>query len=183
MQVEQHLGGQRVTIGPGEFYATGKTEVISTLLGSCVAACLYDPVARIGGMNHFLLPHTAATHEIDRQRFGAHAMETLINALMSQGAERGRLVAKVFGGGNVLGAVTRRPTVGEQNTEFALEFLKKEGIELLASHLGGELGMEVRFHPHSGRAFVRRISAELIDLTREEAEEMPMPGGEAELFV
>jgi chemotaxis protein methyltransferase CheR len=180
---DQHDQLQVVNINVGETHTSTTPVEIKTLLGSCVAACLYDPVSGIGGMNHFLLPHTAATHEIDRQRFGTHAMETLINALMGQGADRQRLQAKIFGGGNVLDGVTRRPTVGEQNGDFAKAFLEKEGIKLVSSRLGGETGVEVRFHPHSGRAFVRPIARELIDLTREEAEEMPMPGGEAELFV
>jgi len=79
--------------------------------------------------------------------------------------------------------VTRRPSVGEQNAAFATEFLKNEGIELVSSRLGGTSGVEVRFHPHTGRAFVRDISRELIDISKEEAPEMPMPGGDAELFI
>jgi chemotaxis protein methyltransferase CheR len=172
-----------VNINVGETHVSREPVEIKTLLGSCVAACLYDPVAKVGGMNHFLLPHTDSTHEIDRQRFGTHAMETLINGLMAKGADRRRLQGKLFGAGNVLGMVTRRPSVGEQNAAFATAFFKAEGIELVASRLGGTSGMEVRFHPHSGRAFVRDISRDLIDLTREEADEMPMPGGDAELFV
>ena len=171
-----------VNINVGETHASKTPVEIKTLLGSCVAACMYDPVAKVGGMNHFLLPHTPATHDIDRQRFGTHAMETLINGLMSQGADRSRLEAKIFGGGNVLDGVTRRPTVGEQNAAFAIEFLKNEGIKLTSSRLGGDTGVEVRFHPHTGRAFVRDISRDLIDITREEADEMPVQGGDAELF-
>jgi chemotaxis receptor (MCP) glutamine deamidase CheD len=171
-----------VNINVGETHVSREPVEIKTLLGSCVAACMYDPVAGVGGMNHFLLPHTESTHEIDRQRFGTHAMETLINGLMSQGADRRRLQAKIFGGGNVLGMVTKRPTVGEQNATFATEFLRVEGIALVASRLGGSSGMEVRFHPHTGKVFVRDISRDLIDLSREEADEMPMAGGDAELF-
>lgn len=176
-------GLECVTINVGETHTSAEPIEIKTLLGSCVAACLYDPVARIGGMNHFLLPHTSSTHELDRQRFGVHAMETLINGLMRAGADRRRLQAKIFGGGNVLGSVTRRPTVGEQNAAFAREFLAKEGIELVAESLGGNTGVEVRFHPHTGKVFVRPISRDLIDIAREEADDMPMAqGGDAELF-
>jgi chemotaxis protein methyltransferase CheR len=176
-------GLETFTINVGETHSSGQACEIKTLLGSCVAACLFDPVAGIGGMNHFLLPHTSSTHEIDRQRFGVHAMETLINELMRVGADRRRLQAKIFGGGNVLGSVTRRPTIGEQNAAFAREFLEKENIPVVAAHLGGNTGMEVRFHPHTGKVFVRAISRDLIDLTREEVEEMPVKGGDAELFV
>jgi chemotaxis receptor (MCP) glutamine deamidase CheD len=178
----ESAGLEAVTINVGETHTSAVPVEIKTLLGSCVAACMYDPVAHIGGMNHFLLPHTKSTHEIDRQRFGVHAMETLINGLMRAGADRRRLQCKIFGGGNVLGSVTRRPTVGEQNAAFAREFLLKEGIELVAAHVGGNSGMEVRFHPHTGKVFVRAISRDLIDLAREEAEEMPVKGGDAELF-
>lgn len=178
----QSAGLESITISVGETHTSTTPVEIKTLLGSCVAACLFDPVLGIGGMNHFLLPHTASTNALDRQRFGVHAMETLINALMGAGADRRRLQAKIFGGGNVLDSVTRRPSVGEQNASFAREFLDKEHIALVGEHVGGNTGMEVRFHPHSGRVFVRAIGRELIDLSREEAEEMPVAAGEAELF-
>ncbi len=172
-----------VNINVGEAHTSDKPVEIKTILGSCVAACLYDPVAKIGGMNHFLLPKSDSAQEMDRQRFGTHAMETLINSLMKKGAERSRLKGKLFGGGNVLANITRRPTVGEQNAAFAEEFLRKEGISLVTSRLGGDTGVEVRFHPHNGRAFVRDISRESIDLTREETQTMPtLPSGDAELF-
>jgi chemotaxis protein CheD len=136
-------------------------------------------------MNHFLLPNSTTDDLFDRQRFGTHAMETLINALMNLGADRRRLKAKIFGGGNVLPNITRHPTIGEQNASFAEAFLHTEQIEVVSSRLGGETGVEVRFHPHSGRAFVRDISRESIDLKQEETQTqvMPLPkGGDAELF-
>jgi chemotaxis receptor (MCP) glutamine deamidase CheD len=171
-----------INIHVGEAHSSTQPVEIKTLLGSCVAACLYDPVAKIGGMNHFLLPSSSTAEQIDRQRFGIHAMETLINALMKLGADRTQLKAKLFGGGNVLPNITRHPTVGEQNASFAEEFLRKEHIELVSSRLGGETGVEVRFHPHSGRAFVRDISREFIDLSGEENQTTPKISGEAELF-
>jgi chemotaxis protein methyltransferase CheR len=174
-------GIEQVVINVGEMHASDRPVEVKTLLGSCVAACLYDPVTGIGGMNHFLLPDSADASG-DPARFGAHAMEMLINALMKLGADRRRLEAKLFGGGNVLGSVARRPTVGERNAEFAREFLRREGIPLKAERLLSDCGTEVRFWPHAGRAFVRDIATTLLDLTRERAAPALPKGGDAELF-
>jgi chemotaxis receptor (MCP) glutamine deamidase CheD len=174
-----------ININAGEAHSSDAPVEIKTVLGSCVAACLYDPVAKIGGMNHFLLPSSGSADPIDRQRFGIHAMETLINSLMKLGADRSRLKGKLFGGGNVLAHITRRPTVGEMNAEFAEDFLRTEGIEVVASRLGGETGVEVRFHPHTGRAFLRDISRESAEIKNEEKSIAAAPklaSGDAELF-
>jgi chemotaxis receptor (MCP) glutamine deamidase CheD len=173
-----------VNINAGEAHSSDSPVEIKTVLGSCVAACLYDPVAKIGGMNHFLLPSSGSDDPIDRQRFGIHAMETLINSLMKLGADRSRLKGKLFGGGNVLTNITRRPTVGEMNAEFAENFLRTEGIPVTASRLGGETGVEVRFHPHTGRAFLRDISRGSVELKDEEKSisAPKLAAGDAELF-
>jgi chemotaxis protein methyltransferase CheR len=171
-----------VVINVGEMHASDRPVEIKTLLGSCVAACLYDPVTRIGGMNHFLLPESA-DHGGDPARFGVHAMEMLINALMKLGADRRRLEGKLFGGGNVLGSVARRPTVGERNSAFAREFLAREGIPIRGERLLSDCGTDVRFWPHEGRVFIRDIATTLLDLSREKvAPVLPATGGDAELF-
>lgn len=125
---------------------------LTTLLGSCVAACLWDPRSGIGGMNHFLLPEAHNGGE-DGLRFGAFAMEQLINAILreTKGA-RESLSAKLFGGGKILAALG---DIGARNGDFARRFLKDEGIALVASDLGGTRARRVMFHPASGRAFVR----------------------------
>ena len=165
MQVEQHLGGQRVTIGPGEYYATGKTEVISTLLGSCVAACLYDPIARIIGMNHFMLSNARYSrslpiHASEAGRYGIHAMELLINAMLNTGAQRYRLRAKVFGGANVLGTEGEASNffcVGSVNSRFIRDFLATESIPIEAEDLGGDFGRVIHFSNRSFQVHRRKV--------------------------
>src|SRR5208337_4972741 len=118
-----------ICIHIGGFHASREPTIIETLLGSCVAACLYDPVARVGGMNHILLPGKADLDHFDNvARYAVNAMELLINRVMNLGGERYRLVAKVFGGALVLPAVSPENGVGIRNSEFVREFLKMEAI-------------------------------------------------------
>lgn len=124
--------------------------MLSTILGSCVAACIRDPRAGVGGMNHFLLPGTQQTRQSgEAERYAAHLMELLVNALLCAGAARGRLEAKVFGGSSVLGG---RSDVGKRNGSFAIEFLAREEIVLTGQCLGGINGRRVQYWPVSGRA-------------------------------
>ncbi|MBY0461376.1 MAG: hypothetical protein K2V38_29010, partial [Gemmataceae bacterium] len=134
----------------GDVQATKGPAVIKTLLGSCVAACLYDPDTGIGGMNHFCLP--GESDEGTSARYGAHAMELLITAIMKKGGDRGRLRAKVFGGAKVLNLGAKRLNVGAKNAAFVLQFLADEGIPVDARCLGGDRGLLVRFRPHTGQA-------------------------------
>jgi chemotaxis receptor (MCP) glutamine deamidase CheD len=147
------LSRHRISIG--EIWASAQPGLVKTLLGSCVAVCLHDPVARIGGMNHILLP--AAEDGRKAARFGVHAMELLINALMQLGADRHGLVAKAFGGANVL-ACLRPPTVGDKNVQFVRCFLEAERIPLRAQRLGGLDPVEVRFRSDTGQAFVHSVN-------------------------
>ena len=141
---------KRVHIIQGEFKIANDPDVVlSTILGSCVAACLRDPVAGVGGMNHFLLPGTGGMGGGDATRYGVHLMELLINGLLKQGARRDRLEAKIFGGAKTIASFSN---VGEQNAAFAVQFLKDEGIRLVGSSTGGESGRKVEFWPVSGRA-------------------------------
>ncbi len=143
----------------GEVKASREPLKISTLLGSCVSVCLFDPVAQIGGMNHFMLP-ASRTDQAACATYGIHAMELLINEIMKLGGDRRRLVAKVFGGGNVLGrdcSGASGPLVGDRNAEFALQFLQTDGIPVVSQDLGGTRGRHVHFLSHTGQAFVRPI--------------------------
>jgi chemotaxis protein CheD len=143
---------RRVHIIQGEYRVVNDPDVVlSTILGSCVAACLRDPVAGVGGMNHFLLPGTGATMSNggDATRYGVHLMELLINGLLKKGARRERLEAKIFGGAKTISTFSN---VGEQNAAFAVQFLRDEGIRLVGSSTGGEHGRKVEFWPVSGRA-------------------------------
>ena len=122
--------------------------VLSTILGSCVAACLRDPVARVGGMNHFLLPGDE-DEQSESLKYGVNSMELLINGLLRIGASRGRLEAKLFGGAQV---VRNLSDIGAKNAEFALRFLRAEGISCVGQSLGGDRARRVRYWPSSGRA-------------------------------
>jgi chemotaxis protein CheD len=163
-------GEQRVTENPGE--------CVSTLLGSCVAACLHDPVARVGGMNHFLLPGGEGGRGGD-ERFGVHAMELLVNALLSRGASRARMEAKLFGGANTMQGLS---DIGAMNAGFAVRFLEREGIHLASSCLGGDRGRRIQFWPVSGRARRRfMVGTETVPVQRH----VPPPApafGALELF-
>lgn len=139
---------RRVNIVQGEHHVTDDPAImVTTLLGSCVAACIRDPIAGIGGMNHFLLPGSGG--EGAAQRHGVHAMELLVNALLGHGARRERLEAKLFGGARLIEGLT---DIGRQNADFAEMFLAREGIRLVGSSLRGEFGRKVQFWPVSGRA-------------------------------
>ncbi len=129
---------KRVHIIQGEYKVISDPNVVlSTILGSCVAACMRDPVAGVGGMNHFLLPGSASPGSGggDATRYGVHLMELLINGLLKQGARRDRLEAKIFGGAKTIATFSN---VGEQNAAFAMQFLKDEGITVVGSSTGGD---------------------------------------------
>ncbi|MGE0859810.1 MAG: chemoreceptor glutamine deamidase CheD [Gammaproteobacteria bacterium] len=146
---------------PGEYYATGDHEYITTTLGSCVSACLWDPLVAFGGMNHFMLPDAGEGRlEIggasDAARYGSFAMEHLINAILKAGGRRERLRAKIVGGGNVLQIATN---IGGRNIEFVRGYLRNEGIQIVGEDVGGRAGRLVRFHPASGAAAVKPLAS------------------------
>ena len=123
---------QAVKVLPNEYYVTDEDLMISTVLGSCVAACIHDPKTGVGGMNHFMLPEGDMQSPASAtMRYGAFAMEVLINELLKAGASRDRLEAKVFGGGAVLSAM-QQMNIGERNGQFVLNYLKTEGIPVKA---------------------------------------------------
>jgi chemotaxis protein CheD len=137
------------TVLQGEFrIGTAPEDVLTTVLGSCVATCLHDPVAGIGGLNHFLLPERG-DGRLDSQKFGLNLMELLINALLNAGARRDRLAAKLFGGARITRGLTN---IGAANGAFALRYLEAEGIACQAQSLGGSRARRLRFWPASGRA-------------------------------
>lgn len=142
--------GKSTYISQGEFAVESSPNVtISTILGSCIAACIWDPVAQVGGMNHFLLPNGPQTSEEGASSFGANAMELLINTLTRSGAQRNRLRAKVFGGAEMYRGLT---DAGTRNVKFVLSYLEREGIPCDAQSLGGSQARRIEFTPASGRA-------------------------------
>lgn len=150
--------GKVVTLYSGDYYVTDKPEeMIVTILGSCVAACLHDPVAKVGGMNHFLLPDTgegAARAGADSARYGVFAMEQLINGIMKLGGVKSRLEVKVFGGGNV---INNSAMIGSKNVAFVKRFLQQEGLAIAGGDLGGDYPRRVRFYPDTGKAQMMRL--------------------------
>lgn len=149
-----------VKVLPGEFYVSSQQEMLTTVLGSCVSACIHDPRMRMGGMNHFMLPEPVGerdgwTSTVGRAaRYGSDAMEQLINALLIAGCQRGDLQVKIFGGGRVLARLT---DVGQRNIEFVQRYIATEKLNLVASDLGDVYPRQVQFFPDSGRARVRLL--------------------------
>jgi chemotaxis protein CheD len=159
---DPQLASWTVKILPGEYYVTRGEEAISTVLGSCISACVRDPVKNVGGMNHFMLPEDASTGPnswLDpaiglATRYGSYAMESLVNDLLKLGATRERLEIKVFGGGRVLSGMT---DVGARNIDFFRSYIRLEGYRITAEDLGGIQPRKVVYFPTSGRVRMRRL--------------------------
>ena len=152
---------QASKIVPGEYYVTRRDMVLVTVLGSCVAACIRDKTNGIGGMNHFMLPkgmHEKSGWVSASARYGAYAMEVMINQILKQGAKRENLEAKLFGGGAVLKNMSSL-NVGDDNAKFALEYLKKEKIPVLAKDLLGDLPRKVYYFPKTGKVLVKKLQS------------------------
>jgi chemotaxis protein CheD len=189
---ERDFDRNAVKLLPGEFFVSGDDIVLSTVLGSCVAACMWDRVAKVGGMNHFMLPGNSshASTEPDpiglAGRYGVFAMEQLINELIKRGARKSNLEAKLFGGGAVLKNFTAI-NVGERNAEFVLAFLRTEGIRVASQDLLDVFPRRVVFFPVTGRALCRKLTQ--VDPSIVSAEQQytarlntTKVGGDVELF-
>ncbi|MCJ8299900.1 MAG: hypothetical protein MJK13_13340 [Pseudomonadales bacterium] len=143
-------------IKPGEFYVSNQDIVITTVLGSCIAACVYDQSTGFGGMNHFMLPHMAdQDNQVRCLRYGIFAMEQLINQLMKQGSSCANLQLKIAGGGNMLAGTFY---IGQQNIHFIETFITDENLHLVSSDTGGDQARRVAFFPASGKMLVNNIS-------------------------
>jgi len=147
---------------PGEFYVSTHGEMIVTVLGSCIAACIRDRVRGIGGMNHFMLPQQGE-HSSDvwgsnptthASRYGNWAMEYLINEILKRGGRRENLEVKLFGGGQMIASMT---DIGQRNILFAMEYLRREGLQAVASDVGDVFARKVLYFPDTGAVKVRRI--------------------------
>lgn len=148
------------TIGAGDVLASTEPLVIRTILGSCVSVCMFDLESGVGGMNHFALPRQTGSGA-PLSRYGVHAMELLINAILNRGGDRRRLRAKAFGACNVLSLGSQTESVAARNATFVREFLTTEGIPLVGERLGGNQPLELIFETRSARAFVRPIERRL----------------------
>lgn len=157
-----------VKIMPGEFFVGIGNIALATVLGSCVSACLWDPVTRVGGMNHFMLAD--ARGRADHMRYGQFAMDTLLQHLLAAGALAHSIEAKIFGGARVMRGLTHSE-VGSQNVSFVLAYLKDQNIPVSASDLGDIFPRKLYFFPESGQVKLRRLRAnESISVIREEQE-------------
>jgi chemotaxis protein CheD len=183
--------GVVTTVHQGDCHISNAPDVtFSTVLGSCVSACVRDRVSNIGGMNHFLLAEQSGSAK-DRYgasaRYGAFAMEQLINKVLSQGSgKKANLEIKIFGGGKINSALD---DVGAKNIEFVRQFLSTEGYVAVSEDLGGTYARRVLFKPHSGRAFVKRLDSDVgANVAREEEAiarrrvVVPPPSDDIELF-
>lgn len=148
-----------VHVVQGEYMVSDQIDtILTTILGSCVSTCMWDPVARVGGMNHFLLPD-GGSGQGQQFRYGLYAMELLINGLLKKGASKSRLEAKLFGGAAMSDGLGN---IGAANGAFALRFLADEGIRCVAQSLGGRQARRVRFTPTSGHAQQMLLQADAI---------------------
>jgi chemotaxis protein CheD len=176
---------------PGDFYVTSEDEILDTVLGSCVSACIRNPRLGIGGMNHFMLPRPSGSgndtwEKVAGQatRYGSASMEQLINRILSTGGSRADLEVKIFGGGRVLSTLT---DVGNHNVSFVREFLKQEGLKVASEDVGDTCPRHVQYFPKSGRVRVRHLNSRHQDVASHETkylqglEKAPV-AGEIDLF-
>lgn len=164
-----------MTIFAGEFYVSNSNEIISTVLGSCISVCLYDPKNGVGGINHFMLPESnpgaarlytrdlsIKEEELTEQstRYGVTAMEVLIAEMQKKGGERKNLRAKIFGGGNVLTRTNPSLSIGDRNIGFTRAFLKMEGIKIEGENVGDKHGRKIFFLTGKNSVFVKKVALE-----------------------
>lgn len=190
---DKRFSKEAVKLLPGQYFATSQDKMLVTVLGSCVAACLFDPHTGVGGMNHFMLPTVnKLAGEFEQvqgmaAKYGVHAMEILINELVKLGAKKERLNAKVFGGGKVVPTFVQND-VGKFNAEFVVQFLETEGIPIVASDLCDIYARKVYFFPNNGNVLMKRIyelnNATIIERESQHRWELSnqAPSGSIDLF-
>ena len=177
-----------VKVFAGDWYVSGRDdEMLATFLGSCVSACIRDPIINVGGMNHFLLPGDEKTmgQASDAARYGVYAMERLINGVLKAGGRKERLEIKVFGGGNVLQNTAR---IGSMNARFIRDFLRNEGYRIASEDLEGDCPRSVHYYPVTGKVMMRQLRRRedmvvLVEEERYQSEISKKPiEGDIELF-
>lgn len=175
-------GVRRITVMQGETRVSDDPQVVlTTILGSCIAACFFDPVARVGGLNHFLLaePGRGGTDTASMQRYGVYAMEVLINAVLALGATRNSLRARIYGGASMHDGLR---DIGTANATFARRFLKDERIMLVGEDVGGRDAKRVEFRPTLGLARCRTAADRQLLDRRPVVRVPPPPVGDVEFF-
>lgn len=179
---DNHFNKKIVTIYPGEFYSSTESEMISTVLGSCISIALFDSENKIGGLNHFML---AKDNSVEDEResnrlmgkFGEYAMELLIKDVLAKGANFKNLQAKVFGGSNVFNLPPASGAqVGEVNIKFAFDYLKQKNIPVVTSNTGGTAPRKIFFDPISSKVYLKYIQNHNVDAQLESKEEAYLNG-------
>jgi chemotaxis protein CheD len=188
---DHHHAGYIAKILPGEYYVTRHDEILTTVVGSCIAACIRDSVNGIGGMNHFMLPtHVTYKNKWEHtkvsfaSRYGSFAMEYMINEILKHGGNRRNLEVKLFGGGRIM---QNMANIGQKNIEFVKNYIQLEGLTLLAEDLGDIYPRKILYYPGNGRVRVKKLRAmEQSILVRENVyrrklEKQPL-AGDVDLF-
>ena len=161
------------TLYIGDVFAAREPTELTTVVGSCIAVCLIDPHRGVGGMNHFMLPAPGPGRSVtsDRARFGVHAMDLLMGAMLKAGADRRAVVAKMFGGAHVLRVPESARSIPQCNIRFIEEFMAVEGIRVVSCDLGGYLPRRLRFQTDTGKVYVRHLGQKALHQTRVEERE------------
>ncbi|MBN4080496.1 chemoreceptor glutamine deamidase CheD [Beggiatoa alba] len=145
---------------PGEFYVTRENELVTTVLGSCVSACIRDIKRGVGGMNHFMLPAAKGLVDLsinsNSARYGNHAMEMLINVILKMGGLKKNLEVKLFGGGRVITSMSSLD-VGEQNISFIQNYTEVEKLNVASEDLGDIFPRKILYFPRTGRVLVKKL--------------------------
>lgn len=186
---DRRINDETIFVLPGNhFVQMSGQNSISTLLGSCVSACIRDTTSQAGGLNHFLLPvQDSSESNGQSMRYGVYAMEVLINDLLKSGSKKVNLQAKIFGGAKVI-STSAATTVGTENSDFVREYLKSENIPIVAEDLGGDTPRRIYFYPHNGKVSVLKVVSIESNQIREREQEMRMAAlkqkksGDVELF-
>jgi len=180
VNVRHKLGKNLNIIYPGEYYVTGKDELIGTLLGSCVSVVLYDSENKIGGMNHFMLPGKISKSDVfsdDNARYGITAINTIVSEVVKRGASRKHLTAKIFGGGNIvkfLNMSGKRSLIPSDNVRVAKLFMEIEDIPIVALDVGENYTRKIIFDVNTGKVYLRKIKAGVVNeiVSRRDEEEL-----------
>lgn len=150
-------GLRDVFLMPGALYCAAVPSLVTTVLGSCIAVCVWDRIRRTGGMNHYVLPRSRADH--DSARYGDVAIDRLLEEMDDLGSRADHLVAKIFGGAAVLPIGGSAETVGARNQQIALDRLEHHRVPIVVCRTGGERGLMIKFATDSGQVTVRKIAA------------------------
>lgn len=165
---DPHMKVWSVKVLPGEFYVSTNDDMIVTTLGSCISACIRDKKVGVGGMNHFMLPQSSNGGDwagvSASTRYGNFAMEHLINEILKFGGTRSNLEAKLFGGGDFMEGNTLN--IGQNNAQFAIDYLRTEGIRVVATDFGGAFSRKIYYHPIDGKVIMKKITVESNDTIR-----------------